>query len=65
MPPSSEHLLFLRVPVLPDSAANLVERVLRRQALYRGAELRGDGVESVHFTRPVDDYREAERPVHD
>jgi hypothetical protein len=29
----------------------------------RGAEPRVDGVESFHFTRPVDDHRDAERPL--
>lgn len=56
---------LLRILVLTDSAANLLERVARRQALYRGAEPRVDGVESFHFTRPVDKPREAERPLHD
>src|SRR5574341_1356199 len=64
-PPSSERLPLLRIPVLTDSAANLLERVRRRQALERGADLRDDAVESLRFTRPVDDQREAERPVHD
>jgi hypothetical protein len=59
--PLSGDVSLLRVPVLTDGAANLLERVVRRQALYRGAELRVDGVDSFHFTRPVDDHRDAGR----
>jgi hypothetical protein len=64
-PLSAEHAPLLRVPVLTNSAANLIERVARRQAFERGAELRDDGVESFDLARRVDDHRETEGPVDD
>ena len=49
MPSSSEHLLLLRVPVLTDSAANVLERLVGRQALAPAAKLLDHAVESFHF----------------
>jgi hypothetical protein len=64
-PPSSERLPLLRIPVLTDRAANLLERLVGRQPFERGADLLDDGIESFHFARPVDDHREDETSVDD
>ena len=52
-------------PGTADSAANLLERVARRQPLNAARTRALMRVESFHFTRPVNDGREAEGALHD
>ena len=64
-PPSSDGLPLLGDLVLTDGAANLLDRLVGRQALTRGVELLDHAVKSFHFAKAVDDHRNAEWTLDD
>ena len=56
---------FSEYAVLTDSVANLRERLVGREALEGGFDLRDHAVEPGHLARAVDDHRHTERSLDD